>query len=189
MGRSGFFVVAALALKLFIPQPLKAPREQPPPRSPPPTRRHSECYLHEVFSAAAPTRLQSETLRGQSEGRGERKHRGGESLLCFTSAKQQRSKNKPKTKIRCRKGITDVWFLSFGGWNGATRRGRARLCGGEHREEAQQKGLSLALWRTFVTERRGTSPIWLCFDGLYFSHPNYWRCADGAMLSGYCCVK
>lgn len=26
--------------------------------------------------------------------------------------------------------------------NGDTRRGRARLCGGEHREEAQQKGLS-----------------------------------------------
>lgn len=51
-----------------------------------------------------------------------------------------------EARIRCRipkaEGEKSRGASALVSENGATRRGRARLCGGEHREEAQQKGLS-----------------------------------------------
>lgn len=64
-------------------------------------------------------------------------------------------KNGLKARIRCpitkaERGEKSRRAASLVSENGATRRGRARLCGGEHREEAQQKGLSQERRRTFV---------------------------------------
>lgn len=64
--------------------------------------------------------------------------------MCFTSAQQQEKKRPEREdkvsdpKSRGGKNRRTAFLVSE---NGATRRGRARLCGGEHREEAQQEGL------------------------------------------------
>lgn len=76
---------------------------------------------------------------------------GGGVTLVFHIRGAERGKNGLKARVRCRiqkaeRGLTkkkgNRRTASPVSENGATRRWRARLCGGEHREEAQQKGLS-----------------------------------------------
>ena len=119
--------------------------------------RHANGYLHEVFSSCGSNSpAERVSPRGESEGRVAVKIGGGGGLLCFTSEEQQgeKKKNVPKARIRCRiakaEGKSTRRAASLASENGATRRGRARLCGGEHREEAQQKGLSQEHRRTFL---------------------------------------
>lgn len=129
----------------------------PPPYYRPLVWRHTNGYLHEVFCCSGfNSPAERVSPRGESEGRDAVKRRGGR-LLCFTSEERQSGrKNDLKARIRCQiskaeEGEKNRKAASLVSENGATRRGRARLCGGEHREEAQQKGLSPKHWRTFFT--------------------------------------
>lgn len=152
-----FFHVVYAPLKSwlhFLRQSPNAAREQPPPpiTSPScnvtPTAICMKCFL-----AAARARLQSEILRGGKRGKrcSENRRRGS---LVFHIRGAAR-KNGLKARIRCpitkaERGGESRRAASLVSENGATRRGRARLCGGEHREEAQQKGLSQEHRRTFL---------------------------------------
>lgn len=93
--------------------------------------------------------------------------------MCFTSEEQQ-EKKRPESEDKVSdseaEGKSTIRAASLVSENGATRRGRARLCGGEHREEAQQKGLSQEYRRTFLhtCTWRGAS---FCVRMLYFLAP------------------
>lgn len=109
----------------------------------------STAICMKCFLAAFPTRLQNESLRGGKRGKSRSENRRRRGALVFHirgAAGRKKKKNGPKARIRCRiakaEGKSTRRAASLASENGATRRGRARLCGGEHREEAQQKGLS-----------------------------------------------
>lgn len=110
------------------------------------------------------------SLRGESEGRGAVEiGGGGGGLLCFkiSSKKKNRIESKDNVSISKSRRLQKILLQQQQhqqessytpvSENGAARRGRARLCGGEHREEAHQKGLSQEHRRTFLCTFKGGS--------------------------------
>lgn len=112
--------------------------------------RHANVYLREVFFGCS--RSSSAEAREETWW----KYEGGGGGAVVIHIRGGAGTNGPGARrIRCRipkeeEGNTaEELLLWYRGKNGATRRGRARLCGGEHREEAQQEGLSQERRRAF----------------------------------------
>lgn len=88
--------------------------------------------------------------RRSSSGGSSRRKEEEEGFFRFTSQEEQRGRVlKKKAAWKRGEGVgyreqreRSRGAASLLSENGAARRGRARLCGGEHREEAQQKGWS-----------------------------------------------
>lgn len=107
--------------------------------------RHTTGYLHEVFSGCSfdspAERLSEGVKRGKRRSENRRRRRWGhivaaEGKRAESGGKVSDTKNREREKKKHASPVSE---------NGATRCWRTRLCGGEHREEAQQEGLSQGL--------------------------------------------
>lgn len=146
----------------------------PPPLLPPPRlTSRQRLFAWSVFWLQLQLARRRSLSEEESEGSDVLKIRGEGGGSCLAHQRRSRKKRPesedkvPDTKSRGEKSRGASALVSE---NGATRRGRARLCGGEHREEAQQKGLSQERWRAFLMHmQRRIISLWFFLHLLYVS--------------------